>query len=50
MTLPASDSISLSDVLAKIQKSNPSRALLISLALAGKSALPISMSNLYGKS
>lgn len=56
MTLPASGLISLSDVLTELQKANGSRALPISLgdadvlALAGKSAPPISLSDLYGKS
>lgn len=56
MTLPASGTISLSDVLAELQVTAPSRALPISLgdsdvlALAGKSAAPISLSDLYGKS
>lgn len=56
MTLPTSGSLSLSNVLAELQIANPARALPISLgdpdvlALAGKSALPISLSDLYGKS
>jgi hypothetical protein len=56
MTLPASGAISLSDVLAELRITNPARAETISLgdadvlALAGKSAPPISLSDLYGKS
>jgi len=56
VTLPASGLISLSDVLAELQKANTARALPISmgdadvLTLAGKSAPPISLSDLYGKS
>jgi hypothetical protein len=56
MTLPASGTISLSDVLAEIRLATPARSATISLgdadvlALAGKSAAPISLSDLYGKS
>lgn len=56
MTLPASGAISLTDVLNELKVTNSSRALPISLgdsdvlALAGKSAPPISLSDLYGKS
>jgi hypothetical protein len=51
MTLPASGSISLGDVAAELGAGLPlslgdSRVL----ALAGKGALPISLSDLYGKS
>lgn len=56
MTLPVSGTISLSDVLVEIQRVTPGRSPTISLgdadvlALAGKSGLPVSMSDLYGKS
>lgn len=56
MTLPASGAIGLTDVLNELKITTPSRALPISLgdsdvlALAGKSAPPISLSDLYGKS
>lgn len=56
MTLQASGSISLTDVLNEIKIANPGRALPISLgdsdvlSLAGKSSPPISLSDLYGKS
>lgn len=55
MTLPASGAISLTDVLNELKTLYPSRALPISLgdsdvlALAGKGAPPISLSDLYGK-
>lgn len=56
MTLAASGTISLSDVLAEIRLVTPGRADTISLgdadvlALAGKSGQPISLTDLYGKS
>lgn len=56
MTLPVSGTISLSDVLAEIQRVTPGRSPTISLGdadvlnLAGKSGLPVSLSDLYGKS
>lgn len=56
MTLPASGTISLGDVLTEIRIVTPARALPISLgdadviALAGKAGLPVSLSDLYGKS
>jgi hypothetical protein len=56
VTLPASGAISLSDVLAEIRLVTPARAATISLgdadvlALAGKGSMPISLSDLYGKS
>lgn len=56
MTLPTTGSLSLSDVLTELKIANPSRTAPISLgdadvlALAGKSAPPISLSDLYGKS
>lgn len=56
MTLQASGAISLGDVLAELQRGNSGRGYPISLgdsdvlALAGKSAPPISLSDLYGKS
>lgn len=56
MTLPVSGSISLSDVLTELKVANPSRTVPIVmgdadvLALAGKSAPPVSISDLYGKS
>jgi hypothetical protein len=56
VTLAASGAISLSDVLAEIRLVTPGRAATISLgdadvlALAGKSAMPVSLSDLYGKS
>lgn len=56
MTLQASGAISLTDVLNELKTANAGRALPISLgdadvlALAGKGAPPISLSDLYGKS
>lgn len=56
MTLPASGAISLLDVLAEIRTVNPGRSSTISLgdgdvlALAGKGGMPVSLSDLYGKS
>lgn len=56
MTLPTSGAITLSNVLTELKIANSSRAAPISLgdadvlALAGKSAPPISLSDLYGKS
>lgn len=56
MTLPASGSISLGQVLDELRTTNPGRGLPISLgdadvrALAGKPSGPISLSDLYGKS
>lgn len=53
---PTVPPISLSDVLTELKVANPSRTAPISLgdsdvlALAGKSAPPISLSDLYGKS
>lgn len=55
MTLPASGTISFTDVFAELSVSNGARAFPISLgdadvlALAGKTGLPISLSDLYGK-
>ena len=55
MTLPASGSISLTQVLAELQTANAGRTLPISLgdadvrALAGVPSGAISLSNLYGK-
>lgn len=56
MTLPASGTISLTDVMNEIRLVNPGRAYPISLgdsdvrALAGVPSGAISLSNLYGKS
>jgi hypothetical protein len=56
MTLPTSGPLSLTDVMNELRVANPSRAYPISLgdsdvlALAGKSAPPISLTDLYGKS
>lgn len=56
MTLQTTGPLSLSDVMTELRIANPSRAYPISLgdadvlALAGKSAPPISLSDLYGKS
>lgn len=56
MTLPDSGPISLSNVLVELRIANAGRTEPISLgdadvlALAGKSAPPISLSDLYGKS
>lgn len=56
MTLPTTGALSLSDVLTELKIANPSRTVPIILgdadvlALAGKSAPPISLSDLYGKS
>lgn len=56
MTLPTTGSLSLTDVMTELRVANPSRAYPISLgdsdvlSLAGKSAPPISLSDLYGKS
>lgn len=56
MTLPASGSISLGQVLDELRVANSNRGLPISLgdadvlALAGKSGPPISLGDLYGKS
>lgn len=56
MTLPASGSISLGDVMTELRVTNPGRAYPISLgdsdvrALAGVPSGAISLSNLYGKS
>lgn len=56
MTLPTSGALSLSDVLVELQTANSARAAPINLgdadvlALAGVSAPPISLSDLYGKS
>lgn len=56
VTLPASGTISLTDVMNELRVTNPGRAYPISLgdsdvrALAGVPSGSISMSNLYGKS
>lgn len=56
MTLPTSGALTLSNVLTELKIANSSRATPVSLgdadvlALAGKSAPPISLSDLYGKS
>jgi len=56
MTLPTSGAIGLTDVMNELRVSNPGRAYPIGLgdadvlALAGKSAPPLSLSDLYGKS
>lgn len=56
MTLPASGSISLGDVMTELRIMNPGRAYPIALgdadvrALAGVPSGSISLSNLYGKS
>lgn len=56
MTLPAAPPISLAQVLAELQIANPGRATPVGLsdadvmALAGKVAAPVSLSDLLGKS
>lgn len=56
MTTPTNGAISLNEVLAELRIANPGRGAAISLgdadvlALAGKSAAPVSLSDFYGKS
>lgn len=56
MALQASGAISLTDIMTELRGNNPSRAYPISLgdadvlALAGKGSVPISLTDLYGKS